>query len=146
VWRVSAVAGVWAQRECTLCFTVYPPYMILTSYVGVTVFESRPGYWTVLLLLLLLLLSLSSSSSSSLLQLSFHSVAIVLTQVQTKQIRINIHKRNNTKTVQTVQNTTYTSTHITNTPTQLLKHPPHTLTHTLQNKFKQKQYKTHQIK
>jgi hypothetical protein len=33
-----------------------------------------------------------------LLQLSFHSVAIVLTLVQTKQIRINIHKRNNTKT------------------------------------------------
>ena len=31
------------------------------------------------------------------LQLSFHSVAVVLTLVQTKQIRINIHKRN-TKT------------------------------------------------
>jgi len=32
-------------------------------------------------------------------------VAVVLTLVQTKQIRINIHKRNNTKnTVQTVQN------------------------------------------
>ena len=33
-----------------------------------------------------------------LLQLSCHSVAVVLTPVQTKQIRINIHKRNNTKT------------------------------------------------
>ena len=33
-----------------------------------------------------------------LLQLSFHSVPVVLTLVQTKQIRINIHKRNNTKT------------------------------------------------
>ena len=33
-----------------------------------------------------------------LLQLSFHSVAVVLTLVQTKQIGINIHKRNNTKT------------------------------------------------
>ena len=33
-----------------------------------------------------------------LLQLSFHSVAVVLTLVQTKQIRINIYKRNNTKT------------------------------------------------
>ena len=33
-----------------------------------------------------------------LLQLSIHSVAVVLTQVQTKQIRINIHKRNNKKT------------------------------------------------
>jgi len=29
--------------------------------------------------------------------LSCHSVAVVLTLVQTKQIRINIHKRNNTK-------------------------------------------------
>ena len=34
-----------------------------------------------------------------------------------KQIRINIHKRNSTKnTVQTIQNTVYTSTHITKTP------------------------------
>ena len=33
-----------------------------------------------------------------LLQLGFYSVAVVLTLVQTKQIRINIHKRNNTKT------------------------------------------------
>ena len=32
-----------------------------------------------------------------LLQLSCHSVAVVLTLVQTKQIRINVHKRNNTK-------------------------------------------------
>jgi hypothetical protein len=32
-----------------------------------------------------------------LLQLSFHSVAVVLTLVQTKQIGINIHKLNNTK-------------------------------------------------
>jgi hypothetical protein len=32
-----------------------------------------------------------------LLQLSCHSVAVVLTPVQIKQIRINIHKRNNTK-------------------------------------------------
>jgi hypothetical protein len=31
------------------------------------------------------------------LQLSFHSVAVVLTPVQTKQIGINIHKRNNKK-------------------------------------------------
>ena len=38
------------------------------------------------------------------LQLSCHSVAVVLTVVQTKQIRINIHKRNNTKT-QYKQNT-----------------------------------------
>jgi hypothetical protein len=51
-------------------------------------------------------------------QLSCHSVAVVLTPIQTKQITINIHKRNNTKnTVQTIQNTVNTSTHITKTPT-----------------------------
>jgi hypothetical protein len=50
--------------------------------------------------------------------LSCHSVAVALTLVQTKQIRINIYKRNNTKnTVQTVQNTVNTSTHITKTHT-----------------------------
>jgi hypothetical protein len=38
-----------------------------------------------------------------------HSVAVVVTLVQTKQVRINIHKRNNTNTVNT-------STHI-KTPT-----------------------------
>ena len=42
----------------------------------------------ILLLLLLLLL---------LLQLSCHSVVVLLALLQTKQIRINIHKRNNTK-------------------------------------------------
>ena len=41
-------------------------------------------------------------------------MAVVLTLVQTKQIRINIHTRNNTKnTVKTIQNTANTSTHIT---------------------------------
>jgi len=50
--------------------------------------------------------------------MSCHSVAVVLTLVQTKQIRINIHKRNNTKnTAQTIQNTVNTSTHITKIPT-----------------------------
>ena len=34
----------------------------------------------------------------NLLQLSFHLVAVVLTLVQTKQIRKSIHKRNKTKT------------------------------------------------
>jgi hypothetical protein len=49
-----------------------------------------------LLLLLLLLL---------LMQLSFHSVAVVLKLVETKQKRINIHTRNNTKnTVKTIEN------------------------------------------
>jgi hypothetical protein len=71
-------------------------------------------------------------------------------EVQTKQIRINIHKRNNTKTqykqykntVQTVQNTVNTSTHITKTPTHYKTHThththitqhTHTHTHILQN-------------
>jgi hypothetical protein len=49
-------------------------------------------------------------------------VAVVRTRVQIKQIRINIHKRNNTKnTVQTIQNAVNTSTRITKT---------HTHTHT----------------
>jgi hypothetical protein len=44
-------------------------------------------------------------------------MAVVLTLVQqTKQIRINRHKRNNTKK-HTIQNTVNTSTHITNTIT-----------------------------
>jgi hypothetical protein len=54
-------------------------------------------------------------------------MAVVLTLVQTKQIRINVLKRNNTKnTVQRIQNAVNTSTHINKTPT-------HTRTHTLQN-------------
>jgi len=66
-------------------------------------------------------------------------VAVVLTLVQTKQIRINIHKRNNTKKNSAkIQNTVNTSTRITSTPTQLSKHPhitkpTHTHTHTLKN-------------
>jgi len=55
--------------------------------------------------------------------LSCHSVAVVLTLVQTKQIRINIHKRNNTRnTVQTIQITVNISTHITKTPTHYKTH------------------------
>jgi len=47
-----------------------------------------------------------------------HSVAVILTLVQTKQTRINIYKRNNTKnTVKTITKTLNTSTHITKTPT-----------------------------
>jgi hypothetical protein len=63
---------------------------------------------------------------SYLLQLSFRSVAVILTLGQTKQIRLNIHKQNHTKkTVQTIQNTINTSTHITKTPTQLSKKSTH---------------------
>ena len=51
-----------------------------------------------------------------LLQLSFHSVAVFLTLVKK---RINIYKRNNTKTqYKTKQNTVNTSTNITKTHTQ----------------------------
>jgi len=68
-----------------------------------------------LLLLLLLLL---------LLQLICHSVAVVLTLVQTKP------KRNNTKnTVQPIQNTVNTGTHITKTLT-------HHKTHIIKKKVK----------
>jgi hypothetical protein len=49
-------------------------------------------------------------------------VVVVLTLVQTKQLRIIIHKRNNTKnTVQKIQNTVNTSTHIKKHPHI---HPP----------------------
>ena len=53
----------------------------------------------------------------SLLQFSFHSVAVVLTVVQSKQIRLNIRKRNKTKTQYKQYKTVYTITHITKTPT-----------------------------
>jgi len=59
------------------------------------------------------------------LQSSFHSVAVALTLVQTKQIRINIHKKIH-NTVQTIQNTVNTSTHITKTRTH---YKTHTYTH-----------------
>ena len=52
-----------------------------------------------------------------LLQLSFHSVAVVLTRVETKQLRINIYKRNNTKTQYKQHKTQYTQVNI------LPKHP-----------------------
>ena len=53
-------------------------------------------------------------------------MAVVLTLVQTKQIRINVHKRNNKKNTETIQNTVNASTHVTKTP----KHyKTHTYTH-----------------
>jgi len=71
-------------------------------------------------------------------------VAVALTLVQTKQIRINIHQQNNKKrstnnrkTQYKQYKTRYIQVHI------LPKHPPHTLAHTLHNKFKQPQYKIH---
>jgi hypothetical protein len=50
-------------------------------------------------------------------------VAVVLTRVQTKQIRISTHKNEYKNTAQTIQNTVHTSTHITKTPTQMSKRP-----------------------
>jgi len=58
-----------------------------------------------------------------LLQFSCHSVAAVLTLEQTKQIRINIHKRNNTKAqYKQYKNTVNTSTHTTKTPSHTYTH------------------------
>ena len=54
-----------------------------------------------------------------LLQLNCHSMAVVHTLIQTKQIRINIHKRNNTKTQYKQYKRVYTNTHTKKTPTQL---------------------------
>jgi len=57
-------------------------------------------------------------------------MAVVLTLVQTKQIRIYVHKGNNTKnTVQTIQKTVNTT-------------PTHYKTHALQNPHITKQIKT----
>ena len=76
--------------------------------------------------------------------MSCDSVAVVLTLVQTKQIRMNIHKRNDAKnTVKTIQNTVNINTHITKTPTHYNTHT-YTHMHTLQNNIKPPQYKLKQ--
>jgi hypothetical protein len=64
-----------------------------------------------------------------LLRLSCHSVAVVLTLVQEKQIRINIHKRNNTKHIKN------------NTKHSKYKYTYYQNTHTLQNPHISKQVK-----
>ena len=46
-------------------------------------------------------------------------------------------------TVQTIQNTINTSTHFYQNTHTIVKTPSRTLTHTLQNKLKQPQYKIH---
>ena len=56
-------------------------------------------------------------------------MAVLLTLVQTKQIRINIHKRNNTKKHST-----------NNTKHSKYKYTYYQNTHTLQNKLKKPQY------
>jgi len=82
----------------------------------------------ILLLLLLLLLVLTA--------VSCHSVAVVRTLVQTKQIRINIHKRNNTKHS---KYTYYQNTHKIN------KTPTHYKTHTCTHQHISKQVKQPQL-
>jgi len=141
VRRVSAVAGVWALREHTLCFTVYPPYLILTSYVGVTGFESRPGYWTLYYYYYYYYLL------TYLLRLSFHSVAVVLTQVQTKQIRIDIHKRSNTKTLYRQYKTQYMQVYILPThPHNCQNTPTYTHPHITRQVQTTTIHDTHQMK
>ena len=85
----------------------------------------------VLLLLLLLLLPAAVELS-------------LVTLVQTKQIRINTHKRDNTKN--TVQILQITQIHILPKHPHITKPrhtPTHTHTYSLQNKLKQPQYKIH---
>ena len=72
--------------------------------------------------------------------IEFHSVAVVFTLVQTKQIRIHIHKRDNT-----IQNTINTSTHYQNTHTLQSPHihtPTHYKTHTYTHPHITKKFKT----
>ena len=84
-----------------------------------------------LLLLLLLLVVVVVVVVVVVLHLSFHSVAIVLTLVQTKQIGINIDKRNNTKTQYKQYKAQYIQVHMYYQNTHaVVKTPPHTLNHT----------------
>jgi len=78
---------------------------------------------------------------TTLLIVSFHSVAVVLTRIHTKQIRINKHKWHNTKTQYKQYKTQYIQVHI------LPKHPhncqnTHTYTHPHITKQVQKNHST----
>ena len=78
-----------------------------------------------------------------LLQLSCHSVAVVSTIVQTKQIRINIHKRNNTKTQYKQHKTQQIPVHILpKHPHNCQNTPLHYKTHTYAHTQTIKQVKT----
>jgi hypothetical protein len=72
-------------------------------------------------------------------------VAVVLTAVQTKQIRINVHKRNNTKTQYKQYKTINASTHITKqVKTTTVKEIKTTTVQDINNRstrYKQPQYK-----
>jgi 3-methyladenine DNA glycosylase AlkC len=74
-------------------------------------------------------------------QLSLYPVAVVPALVQTKQIRINIHKRYNTKTVQTIQNTINASKYYQTTRT-IVQTPTHYKTHTHTHTHIRQQVKT----
>jgi hypothetical protein len=68
-------------------------------------------------------------------------LAVALAVLQIKQIRINRQKLNNKKhTTNNTKHGKYKYTHNQNTHT-IVKTPPHTLTHTLQNKLKQEQHR-----
>ena len=68
-------------------------------------------------------------------QVSCHSVAVVLTPVQTKQIRIHIHETIQKHSTNNRKHSKYKYTYCQNTYT-IAKTP-----HTLENKLKQPQYK-----
>jgi uncharacterized protein (UPF0333 family) len=92
--------------------------MCVCVCVCVCVSMAQQAQGLLLLIIIIIIIIIITYLFIYLLQLSCHSVAVVLTPVQTKQIRINTHKRNNTKkTVHIIQNTVNTSTHITETPT-----------------------------
>ena len=55
--------------------------------------------WIIIIIIIIVIATTTTTYLLTyLLQSCFHSVAVVLTLVQTQQIRINIHKWNNTKT------------------------------------------------
>ena len=85
------------------------------------------------LLLLLLLLLLLTYLLTYLLQLSFHSVAVVLSLIQTKQRRkIHINKTIKKHSTNNTKHSKYKFTYYQNTHT-IVKTTPHAHTHTLQN-------------
>ena len=111
-----------SSSSSPLCGVFIHIFLRQTMSLGNTVLQLFCCYYSWCLYRLLLLLLL--------MQLSFHSVAVVLTLVQTKQIRTNIHKKiiqkhskNNSK------HSKYKYTYYQNTQT-VVKTPPHTHTYT----------------
>jgi len=109
---------------CLLIYILTYLFTCLLIYILTYLFTYLLTYLFTYLLIYLLTYLLNLLTY--LLQLFFHSVAVVIVLVQTKQIRTSIHKRNNKKTqYKTTQNTctVNTSTHITQTTPPLSKHP-----------------------